>query len=170
MAGRSMPKASRFPVLALCAAALLGAAPAPGQQPARPAQEPAPPEAAPEGKPVQPPPRVGDELVGTRWRADTLAGAPVADPALVTIDFLPGDHVRGQAGCNRFVGPFASRARRITIGWLRQSRLKCPPEEAALQRRVIATLHVAERAELGEDTLTLYGPAGEASRFVPRPE
>jgi heat shock protein HslJ len=168
MAGRSMRKASRFPALVFCAAALLGAAPAPGQQQA---QVPVPPEAPPdEGKPVQPPPRVGDELVGTRWQAETLAGAPVPDPALVTIDFLPGDHVRGQAGCNRFVGPFASRARRVTIGWLRQSRLKCPPEEAALQRRVIATLHVAERAELGEDTLTLYGPAGEASRFVPRPE
>ena len=165
-----MRKASRFPVLIFCAAMLLGAAPAPGQQQA---QEPAPPagEAAPpEGKPVQPPPRVGDELVGTRWQAETLAGAPVPDPAQVTIDFLPGDHVRGQAGCNRFVGPFASRARHITIGWLRQSRLRCPPEEAALQRRVVATLHEVERAELGEDTLTLYGPDGEESRFVPRPE
>jgi heat shock protein HslJ len=169
-----MRKASRLPVLVLCAAALLGAAPAPGQQ--QPAQEAPPPadgapsEALPKAKPVKPPPRVGDELVGTRWRAETLAGAPVPDPALATIDFLPGDHVRGQAGCNRFVGPFASRARHITIGWLRQSRLKCPPEEAALQRRVIATLHVVERAELGEDKLTLYGPDGEASRFVPRGE
>jgi heat shock protein HslJ len=164
-----MRKASRFPALIFCAAALLGAAPAPGQQ--QQAQQPAPPagEAEPP-KPVQPPPRVGDELVGTRWQAETLAGAPVPDPALVTIDFLPGDHVRGQAGCNRFVGPFASRARHITIGWLRQSRLKCPPEEAALQRRVVATLHEVERAELGEDTLTLYGPDGEESRFVPRPE
>jgi heat shock protein HslJ len=155
-----MRKASRFSVLVFCAAALLGAVPASAQQ--------APP--PPEGKPVQPPPRVGDELVGTRWQAETLAGAPVPDPAQVTIDFLPGDHVRGQAGCNRFVGPFATRARHITIGFLRQSRLKCPPEQAALQRRVVATLHEVEHAELREDSLTLLGPDGEASRFVPRPE
>jgi len=168
-----MRKASRLPVVILCTAVLLGASPAPGQQQVQQAPGPTPPPPGappPEGRPVKPPPRVGDELVGTRWQAETLAGAPVPDPALVTIDFLPGDHVRGQAGCSRFVGPFASRARHITIGWLRQSRLKCPPEEAALQRRVIATLHVVERAELGEDTLTLYGPDGEASRFVPRAE
>jgi heat shock protein HslJ len=158
-----MRKASLPVLLLLCAALLLpGAVPALGQQ-----QAPAPPADA---KPVQPPPRIGDDLVGTRWQAETLEGQPVLDPASATIDFLRGDHVRGQAGCNRFVGPFASRAKRVTIGIVRQSRLKCPGEQAALQRRMVNTLHLAERAELGEGTLTLYGPKGERSRFVPRPD
>ena len=77
-------------------------------------------------RPAGPPPRIGDELVGTRWQAQSIDGQPVPDPALMTIDFLPGgDQVRGQAGCNRFVGPFASRADKVTLGILRQSRLPC---------------------------------------------
>jgi heat shock protein HslJ len=115
------------------------------------------------------PPRVGEALIGSRWQAVTLSGAPVADPSRATLDFLPGDHVRGQVACNRFVAPFASRADRITIGPIRVSRLRCP--DAALQQTVVDTLHEAERAVLAKEprALELFGPSGAVSRFVPRP-
>lgn len=120
----------------------------------------------------EPPPRVGDALIGTRWQALTLRGEKVADPTQATIDFLPGDHVRGQVACNRFVAPFASRANRITIGPIRISRLRCA-EGAALQKTLVDTLHQAEQAALsederGEDQLELLGSDGAISRFVPR--
>ena len=90
--------------------------------------------------------RIGDELEGTSWQAESIDGKPVADPAAMAIDFLKGgDQVRGQAGCNRFVGPFASRGDKVTIGILRQSRAKCPPEQAAMQQAFIDMLHAAWR-------------------------
>jgi heat shock protein HslJ len=118
------------------------------------------------------PPRIGDALIGTSWQALTLGGEEVADPTQATIDFLPGDHVRGQVACNRFVAPFGSQANRITIGPVRVSRLRCA-QGAALQKTLVDTLHQAEQAALSEDErgearLELLGSDGAISRFVPR--
>ena len=66
----------------------------------------------------------------------------------MTIDFLRGgDQVRGQAGCNRFVGPFASRGDKVTMGIPRQSRAECSPEEAEMQKSFIDMLHAAWRTD-----------------------
>jgi heat shock protein HslJ len=113
--------------------------------------------------------RIGDELEGTSWQAESLDGRPVPDPAAMTIDFLRGqEQVRGQAGCNRFVGPFASRGDKVTMGILRQSRAQCPPEQAAAQKAYIDMLHAAWRAELGPDVLTFHGRNGDQITFVRR--
>ena len=112
--------------------------------------------------------RIGDELAGTRWQAKSVDGQPVADPALMTLDFLPGDQVRGQAGCNRFVGPFASRGDRVTLGILRQSKDTCAPAEAAMQQQLIDQLHGAARGEVVGGELIFYGRHGEEIRFTPR--
>jgi heat shock protein HslJ len=117
-----------------------------------------------------PPPRIGDELEGTSWQAKSLNGQAVADPSAMTIDFLPGgDQVRGQAGCNRFVGPFASRADKVTMGILRQSRTKCPPELAAVQKALIDMLHAAWQAKIEDGVLTFTSRQGEQITFVRRP-
>jgi heat shock protein HslJ len=126
---------------------------------------------APVEAPQEPvaPPRVGDKLIGTKWQAKTLEGRP-ADAAGATIDFLPDDQVRGQAGCKRFVGPFGSRADRITIGPVRTTRATCTGEEAEQERQMLEVLRQAARVVLEEDAMLLYGGAGEPSRFVPRPD
>ena len=113
--------------------------------------------------------RVGDQLEDTRWQAESIDGVPVADPSVMTLDFLPGgDQVRGQAGCNRFVGPFASRADKVTLGILRQSRDECAPALAAVQRQLIQLLHDAYRVEVGNGVLTFYSRHGDEIRFVRR--
>lgn len=117
-----------------------------------------------------PPPRIGDRLIGTSWQAESLRGEAVAEPAAATVDFLPGDHVRGQAGCKRFVAPFATRADKITIGPIRTSLGACDGAEAGLEGRMVEALEKAERVELGEGVLVLHDAGGEPSRFVPRAE
>ena len=108
------------------------------------------------------PPRVGDELEGTSWQAVSIDGRPVPNPSEMTIDFLKGgDSVRGQAGCNRFTGPFASRGDKVTMGILRQSRDDCPPEQAAAQQAFIDMLHAAYRTEVDGQTLTFYSRQGQ---------
>jgi heat shock protein HslJ len=112
--------------------------------------------------------RVGDELVGTRWRAQTIKGVPVADPSQATIEFLPGDHVRGQAACNRYVGPFATRSDRITLGPLRVSRLDCG-DQTPLLVALITELRRANRVVLSPDRLELQPSTGPASVFLASP-
>ncbi|MEK0082903.1 META domain-containing protein [Benzoatithermus flavus] len=112
--------------------------------------------------------RIGDKLAGTRWQAQSLRGGAVTDPASATIDFLPDDQVRGQAGCKRFVGPYATRDDKITIGPIRMSLGDCRGSEAALEERMIEALEKAERVELGGDRLILHDRQGEPSRFAPR--
>ena len=89
----------------------------------------------------------------------------------MTIDFLKaGDQVRGQAGCNRFVGPFASRGDKVTMGILRQSRSRLPsPSRPPCSRRSIDMLHAAWRTELNGNTLTFYGRQGQRITLTPRP-
>ena len=121
-------------------------------------------------RPDGPPPRIGDELDGTSWQAVSLDGTSVANPARMTLDFLPGgDGISGQAGCNKYEGPFASRADKVTMGLLRVSRLPCPEPEAVQEQALIDALEHAWRAELGPDTLMLYDRQGREARFVPRP-
>jgi len=112
--------------------------------------------------------RVGDELVGTRWRAQTIKGVPVADPSQATIEFLPGDHVRGQAACNRYVGPFATRGDRITLGPLRVSRLDCG-DRTPLLEALITELRRANRVVLSPGRLELQPSRGPASVFLASP-
>lgn len=114
--------------------------------------------------------RIGDDLEGTSWQAETIGGQPVSDPAAMTIEFLEaGDQVRGQAGCNRFVGPFASRADKVTLGILRQSRDTCTPDQAAMQRAFVAMLHAAYIAEIDGRILTFTSRQGETLTLTPRP-
>lgn len=112
--------------------------------------------------------KIGDRLIGTSWQAATIGGSAVDDPKAATLEFIPGDHVRGQAGCNRFVGPFASRQDKITMGPLRTTKTACPAAEAAVAEKLIWTLHRVQRVEVSEQLLVLHGGAGsEPSRFVP---
>jgi heat shock protein HslJ len=115
-----------------------------------------------------PPSRIGDRLAGTSWQAQSLLGDAVGEPMAATLDFLPGDQVRGQAGCKRFVGPYATRDDKITIGPIRTSLEDCSGPAAALAQRVLEALQKAERVELGQDSLVLHQRLREPSRFVPR--
>ena len=110
--------------------------------------------------------RIGDDLAGTRWQAQSLKGMPVAEPGSVTLEFIPGDQVRGQAACNRFVGPYASRDDRINLGPLRLSRLDCGPEGNELAQNVLVELRRANKVVLTKDRLELLPSRGPASVFV----
>ena len=88
----------------------------------------------------------------------------------MTIEFLRvAIKCAGQAGCNRFVGPFASRGDKVTMGILRQSRAECSPEEAEMQKSFIDMLHAAWRTEIDGSTLTFYSRQGQSIILAPMP-
>ena len=74
----------------------------------------------------QPIPRVGDTLVSTRWRAVTIRGRPVAKGHEPTLDFVDDGHLRGSTGCNRFVGPWATRVEQGRDRAARQDARRLP--------------------------------------------
>jgi heat shock protein HslJ len=120
------------------------------------------------------PPRIGEKLAQTRWRAESLRGRPVAKGAAPqTLEFLEDGFVRGETGCNRFVGPFATRANRAVLGPLSLTRRACAqPAQAQQETTFVETLEKTERAELREQdqVLLLYSSLSDKpSRFVRQP-
>ncbi|MGD9510022.1 MAG: META domain-containing protein [Geminicoccaceae bacterium] len=115
-----------------------------------------------------PRPRIGDRLAGTHWKVDTVDGRPVADPSAMTVIFAPeGDQVSGTAGCNKYIGPFASRGDKVTMGILRVTRVECSPEQAAMQKALIDMLHAAYQASVVDGVLTFVSRQGARSTLEP---
>jgi heat shock protein HslJ len=124
---------------------------------------------SPYHKPI---PRIGDDLVSTRWRAVTIRGRPVAKGHEPTLDFVDDGHLRGSTGCNRFVGPWATRVDKGVIGPLDTTRTACPPALAAQDKDVIDALEHTEKLALQEKgaVLLIYAKgAPQPSRFTRAP-
>lgn len=119
------------------------------------------------------PPRIGDELVLTRWQAETLAGRPVSGDSALVLEFLDDGFVRGDTGCNRFVGPFATRADRVSLGPLSKTRNDCATASLGQQEEAfILALERAERMQLQEEgnvLLVFSRQARQPSRFLRLP-
>jgi heat shock protein HslJ len=117
-------------------------------------------------------PRIGDHLHETRWRVETIQGRAVVRSAAPTLEFLRDDHLRGGTGCNRFVGPWHTRAARAVMGPLRKSRLSCRADLAQQEQQLLDTLERTERFELKDEgrTLLVYSSLSTApSRFTRLP-
>lgn len=119
------------------------------------------------------PPRIGEDLALTRWRAESVRGQRVAGDAPLTIEFLADGFVRGDGGCNRFVGPYGTRAGRIVIGPLSTTRRACATDALNRQEALyFETLQRTERGELREkqQVLLLYSSLSDKpSRFLRQP-
>ena len=107
--------------------------------------------------------RIGDELVATRWRLVEMDGDKIRADAAPTLEFLRDSHVRGSAGCHRYVGPFASRADKGVFGPLRVSAGECAPASSALEDRYVDELQRGWLMKIGEQKqeLLVYMQAAE---------
>ena len=109
-----------------------------------------------------------DGLAGTDWRAQTLAGEPVADDTAVTMEFVGPDRIAGKAACNRYNGPVRVEAGKLRIGPLLTTRMACPPPLMAAEAVFLAALEAATRLSRDNSALLLHGAAGTPpSRFEP---
>lgn len=116
--------------------------------------------------------RIGDDLASTRWRLAQMAGEPVDAATAPTLEFLHDLQIRGSTGCNRYVGPFASRADKGAFGPFRTSREGCDAVQASRQAAYIAALERGWLMKLdGEkQTLLVYPPqSGAPLSFVRQP-
>ena len=110
-------------------------------------------------------------LVGTSWRAQTIAGTPVAGGTESTLSFLPDGQVAGSGGCNRYAGHVDAKDGRLRLGPLASTMMACPPEQMGQEQRFLAALDGAVRLTRDGDLLVLEGPSGTApTRLAPLTE
>jgi heat shock protein HslJ len=100
------------------------------------------------------------DLVGTSWRAETIAGRPALAEASSTLSFLADGRIAGSGGCNRFAGQMAGKDGRLQVGQLASTMMACAPDRMEQEQRFLAALEGAERLSRDGDVLVLEGPAG----------
>ena len=98
---------------------------------------------------------IGERLVGTLWQVESIDGVPVDAVDAPTMEVLPDGHVRGKAGCNRYVATVASRADRVVFGPASTTRVLCGEPQDGLERRFLDALRRGERIMLDGDRMVL---------------
>ena len=109
-----------------------------------------------------------DGLAGTSWRAETIAGRPVAEGVLSTITFAEDGKVHGLAGCNRYSGALDAEGGRVRMGPLIATRMACAPPLMDQEQRFVDALERGLRFRR-EGAFLLLDSAGDGapSRFSP---
>lgn len=115
----------------------------------------------------QPPSPLPNDLVGTQWRAKTLAGRAVPEDIAVSLEFPEPGKVAGRSGCNRYAGPIAVSDGRLAIGPLAMTRMACPPPQSEIEAQFVTTIDKAQRLERDNSALVLIAEGEEPSRFLP---
>lgn len=99
-------------------------------------------------------------LVGTRWRIVAIAGQPVSgDNYFIEFD---QDRLIGQAGCNRFSGPYSEARPTLRPGAIVATRMACPGARMTHEQRALRILSAPLSMNfLGGDSLVLGNRAGQ---------
>ena len=91
--------------------------------------------------PVSPPPPLRvDDLVGSEWLAETIAGGAVVAGSRSTLHFVSIAQVDGDTGCNRFAGPVTLENGNLRIGPLATTRRACAPALMDQERRYLVSI------------------------------
>jgi heat shock protein HslJ len=107
-------------------------------------------------------------LEGVDWRLVDVGGRPAVPSAPATMRFGPDSgRVTGNAGCNRFAGPYTRDGASLRLGPLVSTRRACIDDAASRQEmQLLAALEATRRHAMTGDTLVLSGDAGVLARWV----
>jgi heat shock protein HslJ len=78
------------------------------------------------------------ELLGSRWKIVAIDGRPVSGDNYF-LEFNEGQ-LNGQAGCNRFSGPYAEERPNLRPGAIVSTRMACPAPHMENERRALRIL------------------------------
>lgn len=103
-----------------------------------------------------------DQLDGTSWRFAEVAGAPVPDDVMATIQFRHG-RAGGRAGCNSFGATYRIAADGTASFQLGMStKMAClePAGATRVEQGVFAAIRGVARVEIRDDGLVLLDSSG----------
>ena len=96
-----------------------------------------------------------DDLVGSEWVAEDIAGATIAAGSRSTLHFLSIAQVDGDTGCNRFAGPVTLENGNLRIGPLAATRRACAPALMDQERRYLVAIAQGVALQRDGDLLIL---------------
>ena len=109
-----------------------------------------------------------DSLNGTTWELNSIGKySPIAE-SMTTIRFENGQ-VSGLGGCNQYGGEYKISGQRLSFSALYMTEMACVSPEGVMDQegRFLQFLGDAQRFELTDGQLQLYGSEGETLTFVP---
>jgi len=110
----------------------------------------------------------GDPLNGTTWELYSIGShAPISD-SKTTLRFEAGQ-VSGLGGCNQYGGEYQINGDTLSIDKLYATEMACMSPEGIMgqEQDFLQYLGNAQRFELSEGQLQIYGSGGGALTFVP---
>lgn len=98
-----------------------------------------------------------ETLAGTGWGIVMIDGRRIAPAENYQIEFGDG-RLDGQAGCNRFSGPYSENGRTLRLGAIMATRMACPEPRMTHERRMLRLLGGPVRTSFQDgETLILTG-------------
>ncbi len=91
----------------------------------------------------------GGRLSGSSWMVTGVGEFSVEPADGVTIEFSAGQ-IAGRSGCNRYTGPVAISADRVTIGPVAGTRMACLGRPMEIERSFLAALETITRWRIAE--------------------
>ena len=108
-----------------------------------------------------------DSLKGTSWELYAISKHPPIDGSHITLKFEDGQ-VSGNSGCNSFGGDYKVNGDKIEFGMMMSTLMACAdPAMMDQETSFMQMLGKAQRFELADDQLLVYGSGDEALTFVP---
>lgn len=103
------------------------------------------------------PPVPAKELVGTRWRLETLILGETATSTsgVATLRLGPDGAIEGATGCRDFVGSYVLRGAEVVVTQLTMLGEPCPPELEQQDELVVSVIGDGFRADVEGNALTL---------------
>ena len=112
-------------------------------------------------------PSASDPLDGTSWELVAIAEQPPLEGTTVTLSFEDG-LASGTSGCNSYGGPYRANGDEIDFQEFEATLMACLDTGVMEQETVyLRTLGEAERFELTNGQLQIYGSDGEALTYIP---
>jgi heat shock protein HslJ len=112
---------------------------------------------------------VSQELAGTKWLLEDLAGASAVAGVPATLEFQSLSAVTGNGSCNGFGANVKIDGPAILFREIRMTRKACAVELMRQERRYLELLGAAERWELADGKLAIYAKGAEKPlRFLKR--
>lgn len=113
-------------------------------------------------------PTTSDSLDGTSWELVAIGEQPPLAGTTITLYFEDGQ-VRGSSGCNLFGGAYRASGEQIEFQEFEATVMACLEPSGVMEQEsaYLETLGEAQRFEIVDGQLHIFGSEGEALTFAP---
>jgi heat shock protein HslJ len=105
-----------------------------------------------------------ERLAGTGWGIVAIDGRPIRPAENYRLEFGDG-RLDGQAGCNRFSGPYSESGLTLRPGAIMSTRMACPEPGMTHERRMLRLLGAPVRYSFADGETLLLSGSGVTARL-----